>query len=57
MSAREMTVGMLMALPEDQQAAYWRALIAHWQANREAELDADFAADHSDHRRAWEGSW
>lgn len=51
MSAREMTVGMLKALPEDQQRAYWRALVARWQRNAEREADADFAFDHLPRRR------
>lgn len=55
MSAREMTIGMLMALPADAQAAYWRALMARWQANAEREADADFAFDHDPERRQmWE---
>jgi hypothetical protein len=57
MSAREMTWALLASLPEDQQAAYWKAIVGRWQANAEREADADFAADRSAHRRAWEGSW
>ncbi len=57
MSARELTWAVLKALPEDQQAAYWKALVTRWQANHERRADEDFAADHSGRRRAWEGSW
>jgi len=50
MSARTLTWAMLAALPEAQQAAYWRAVMARWQANAEREADADFAFDHSPER-------
>src|SRR5712671_2970101 len=51
MSAREMTWAMLAALPEAQQAAYWKALVGRWQANAERQADADFVFDHSAGRR------
>lgn len=51
MSAREMTWGLLQALPEQQQADYWRTIMARWQRNVECEADADFAFDHLPGRR------
>ncbi len=56
MSAREMTWAMLAALPQDQQAAYWKALVSRWQRNAEREADADFAFDHSAERREMWGT-
>jgi hypothetical protein len=51
MSDRQMTWGLLQALPEQQQQAYWRAVMARWQRNAEREADADFAFDHLPGRR------
>jgi len=54
MSDRALTWAMLQALPEEQQAAYWRTLVARWQANAARELNDDFAFDHQPERAAWE---
>jgi hypothetical protein len=50
MSDRILTWTALEALPEAQQAAYWRALLGRWQANAERERDADVAFDYSRER-------
>jgi hypothetical protein len=53
MSARQLTWAMLQAAPEAHQAAYWRTLLARWQANAERERDEDCEFDHSEELRAW----
>lgn len=55
MSARELTWAALAALPEVQQAAYWRTVMGCWQRNAERQADADLAFDHDAERvEAWE---
>jgi hypothetical protein len=56
MSDRDLTWGTLQALPKEQQATYWRAVLARWQANAEREADADCAFDHSLDRIAMWGT-
>jgi hypothetical protein len=53
MSDRQLTWEQLANLPEDQQAAYWDALVARWQRNAEQEIGTDFAFDARPERRCW----
>jgi hypothetical protein len=43
----------LIDMPEEQQKAYWRALLAGWERNAERKLDEDCEYDHSEELRAW----
>jgi hypothetical protein len=42
MSSDPLTWATLQPLSEEQQAVYWAALVAHWQAAAEREADPDF---------------
>jgi hypothetical protein len=54
MSARELTWATLLAMPEEQQSSFWRALVARWQDNAGREADADIEFDSQDDRQWWE---
>lgn len=54
MSARELDWDKLQAMPEEMQAAYWRALVERWHHNAERKADADVEFDCRDDRDWWE---
>jgi hypothetical protein len=54
MSARSPTWSALLALPKEQQVAYWRTVMARWTDNAERERDGDVEFDHQDERNWWD---